>query len=349
MQTIICTVGTSLLSNASREIKSQVTREVLQGFISQAGEERASAETNSLKRILQDGDEVVFMYSETEEGALCAEALASYYQNNRKINARTRQVSGLSYAHRSFAMKGLKQLVDDIIDEIRKARSSGREPAVNATGGFKAEIAYATLVGLLFKVPVHYIHEKFQDIIEMPAVPVDWDYTMIAENEDFFEWLQRELRRKEKVENQLKVRPPALRQFLMEEDGYVVLSPTGEVYFQAYQDVKAAARPVLLSEKARKYYESLDGETKTAFARLLRRLGLDQMRASQSETKNKSDCLVYPQGNCKERIFYYEQDGRIYVCEIACHGDNYEHLLDNKGVYRDEYGGFQPWDAACGD
>lgn len=344
MQTIICTVGTSLLGNASREIKSEITREVLQGFISRVGEERASAETNSLKRILKDGDEVVFLYSETEDGALCAETLAAYYQRNRKINARTRQVRGLSYAHRSFALRGLKQLVDDIIDEIRRARREGREPTVNATGGFKAEIAYATLVGLLFKVPVHYIHEKFQDIIEMPAVPVDWDYTLIAEHEDFFNWLQKELRRTEKVENRLKGLPAALRQFLVEEDGYVMLSPAGEVYFQAYRDVKEAARPILLSEKARRYYEALSGEKKEAFDRVLNKLGLDQLRAAQSESKNKTDCLVFRQGDCKERVFYYEKEGQIFVCELACHGENYEHLLDNKRVYRDEYDGFELWD-----
>jgi len=72
-------------------------------------------------------------------------------------------------------MRGLRSLVATLISLIRKERAGGREVLVNATGGFKAEIAYATLVGLLFDVPVYYIHEAFQDIIEMPPTPIGWD------------------------------------------------------------------------------------------------------------------------------------------------------------------------------
>ena len=82
---------------------------------------------------------------------------------------------------------GLKSLVNMLIDEIRLAQAQGMETVINATGGFKAEIAYATLVGLLFKVSVYYIHEIFQDVITMPVTPIDWDYSLLAEYKEFLQ------------------------------------------------------------------------------------------------------------------------------------------------------------------
>ena len=43
-------------------------------------------------------------------------------------------------------------------------------------GRLDARSPDATLVGLLFDVPVYYIHEAFRDIIEMPPTPIGWDY-----------------------------------------------------------------------------------------------------------------------------------------------------------------------------
>lgn len=52
-------------------------------------------------------------------------------------------------------MRGLRSLVATLIDQIRQEKKQVREVLINATGGFNAEIAYATLVGLLFDVPVY--------------------------------------------------------------------------------------------------------------------------------------------------------------------------------------------------
>src|SRR5207302_378624 len=114
------------------------------------------------------------------------EALCRHYQDHHAILC---EVPDLNYTESRFKLRGLRSLVATLIDLIRRQRKEGREVHINATGGFKAEIAYATLVGLLFDVRVYYIHEAFHDIIEMPPTPISWDYSLLADHEDFFQWI----------------------------------------------------------------------------------------------------------------------------------------------------------------
>lgn len=68
---------------------------------------------------------------------------------------------------------------------VRQHKQQGQQVIINATGGFKAEIAYAVLIGQLFDVPVYYIHEMFRDIIEILPLPIQWDFSLLVNYEDF--------------------------------------------------------------------------------------------------------------------------------------------------------------------
>ncbi|MCS7008993.1 MAG: putative CRISPR-associated protein, partial [Chthoniobacterales bacterium] len=152
---ILTTVGTSLLINARRDGLVQ-DGEILE-YLKQ-DPQKASAETNSLSRILQPGDEIVLLHSDTPEGARAAELLEQYWEEQKIPCVRVR-IPGLAYEARGFVNHGLKNLVRTLAGEIRKARRRQFQAIINATGGFKAEIAYATALGLVYKVPVYYIHE----------------------------------------------------------------------------------------------------------------------------------------------------------------------------------------------
>jgi len=48
--------------------------------------------------------------------------------------------------------------------------------------------------------------------------------------------------------------------------------------------------------------------------------------------------LVFPKGHRDERVFYFEENGKIYVCELTRHSDkSYERAIEH-GVYRNHYG-----------
>lgn len=344
MRKILCTVGTSLLANCRREGGLDIDREKLLAFIRAKGEAYACAETNSLSRIMEAGDQVVFLYSQTEEGSLCADVLQRYYEK-KGVSSKTQEIKDLNYTHHTFARQGLKSFIDTLIKEIRLSRRMDIMPVINATGGFKAEIAYATLVGLIFKVPVYYIHEVFQDVIEMPSLPIDWDPDFFIENEDFFDWITKDFRRKEKVINRLKglaeEDAEKIKLFLEEdEEGYVTLSPAGTVYYEAFCDLRKEAGRVMISKKASDYYRELDSTVREIFLRLMKRLTIEQVRKSYSRSVSTSDCLDYPPSRgTKERIFFYNEEGNIYICELARHGDNYEDLLE-RGVKKENYSDF---------
>lgn len=350
MRTILVTVGTSLLSNAKRDLKVQhLSDQQLANYLRHTDAGKAAAETNSLSRLLQKGDHVIFLHSHTDEGKQCAEALQRHYEA-QGYGARLRDVPDLSYAESRFKMRGLRSLVATLIDLMRHERQQGRQVLINATGGFKAEIAYATLVGLLFDVPVYYIHEAFRDIIEMPPTPIGWDYTVVAECEDFFEWLESDLRPSAEVDVQLRGLPDEIRYeirlLLAEEEGYTLLSPTGEAFYEAYRERMRQAESVslLLSSAAQRTYSAADPSVRRRFDRALTKLRLHELRISQADRVRNCDCLVFPKGHRDERIFFFEdEDHTIRVCELALHSDqSYERLIA-RGVRRDDYQKFSPF------
>lgn len=233
-------------------------------------------------------------------------------------------------------MRGLRSLVSTLIKCIQEEKERGYEVLINATGGFKAEIAYAVLVGLLFDLPVVYIHERFRDIIEMPPVPITWDYSLFADHEDFFEWLESNLRSSKEVDGQLRGRPEELRMLLTEEEGYVLPSPAGEAFYRAFRQRMAEVESVkvLLSDKALQSYKRMDGQEQEQVRSYLRKLKLPEWRLRNSEQPANTDCLAAPRGHINLRMLYYEDEGDLKVCEILRH-DEYERLL-RRGISRSD-------------
>jgi putative CRISPR-associated protein (TIGR02619 family) len=352
MRTILATVGTSLLGNTRRDLQvEQPNTAQLANYLRHTGAVQASAETNALSRLIQAQDRIVFLCSQTPEGRQCAVALASHYRN-AGYETDMVEVPDLTYTESRFKMRGLQSLVATLIDQIRREKAQARQVLINATGGFKAEIAYATLVGLLFDVPVYYIHEAFRDIIEMPPTPISWDYSLLADYEEFFEWLSADLRPTPEADQRLRSLPGEVRLLLAEEDGFTLLSPAGEAFYEAYHDrlAQAATVPLLLSMQAWEAYRAAPPSTQRLFARTLHKLQMRELRLSGSDQVHNCDCRVFPKGPRAERLFYYEaEDGRVHVCELARHSDqSYERLMQS-GVWRENYQSFQPWHGDGGE
>ncbi len=345
MRTILTTVGTSLLTNAKRDLKvEKPDQQQLANYVRHTPPDKASAETNSLSRLLETGDRIVFLHSQTEEGEMCAQTLRRYYENEG-YSADLRGVPDLTYTESRFKMRGLRSLVATLIDLIRSERKQGRKALVNATGGFKAEIAYATLVGLLFDVPVYYIHEAFRDIIEMPPTPISWDYSLLADCEEFFEWVFESDRPTAEVDTRLRKLPSEVRLLLTEVGDVTILSPAGEAFYEAYLDrvQEAASVSVLLSSSARQSYTDAEPSVRELFDRALKKLRVRELRLSGSGRVRNCDCLVYPKGHRDERVFFFEaEDGSVRVCELARHSDrSYDELIE-RGVRGEAYADFQP-------
>jgi putative CRISPR-associated protein (TIGR02619 family) len=342
MQAIVTTVGTSLLKNAEHAGK----KSDLQNYLRYTEPEKASAETNSLGWLLREGDKIVFLHSQTEEGKRAAEALATFYKNSGYL-VELREVSDLQYRESRFKMRGLRALVAEMVRCIREERAAGREVIINATGGFKAEIAYATLVGLVFDVPVYYIHEAFKEIIELPPTPISWDFSLMDTYSDFFDWISADLRPTAEVDRRLRPLPDEVRLLLVEEEGYTMLSPAGEAFYEAFRARVEAQRPtpLFLHQRAVRAMNAAEPSIRNVLRERLKHLQNPERRRQNSHSVHGSDCLVYPSGHVAERILYYvDEQGNVRVCEVFWSHRDYETAL-TEGVYRLHYprDQFQEW------
>lgn len=80
-----------------------------------------------------------------------------------------------------FRTHGLRNLIRRAGEYIE--RFGGPEcAAIDATGGYKAQIAVAVVLGQVLSIPVMYKHERFPAIIEFPPLPIAFDYTVLGAN-----------------------------------------------------------------------------------------------------------------------------------------------------------------------
>jgi CRISPR/Cas system-associated protein Csm6 len=82
-----------------------------------------------------------------------------------------------------FKTHGLRNLVRKIGDYVQRFGGS-QYVTIDATGGYKAQIAIAVLMGQALDIPVFYKHERFPEIIDFPPLPISFDYDILAENAD---------------------------------------------------------------------------------------------------------------------------------------------------------------------
>jgi|APCry1669189070_1035195.scaffolds.fasta_scaffold08004_2 putative CRISPR-associated protein (TIGR02619 family) len=186
MQTVITTVGTSLLTNADQasiskrpwagwRFKSAYPPEaqVLE-WLKSADARQASAEIHTWYRlgILDNTSDVkvVLVSSQTPDGQYCANRLEEFAEF-RGIKVEKKPVEGLTYTDSETFNRGLSRLVRIIAESIRSSRREG-EVVIAATGGFKAEIAIANLVGTLLGTPVYYIYEQFEQLVKIEPIPI---------------------------------------------------------------------------------------------------------------------------------------------------------------------------------
>jgi putative CRISPR-associated protein (TIGR02619 family) len=113
---------------------------------------------------------VKLVHSQTPDGLFCAQCLNSFAAG-KGISSHTVQVNELTYSDSATFNRGLGRMVRVLAEEIRSGRQAG-EVSIAATGGFKAEIAVANLVGALLGVPVYYIYEQFKQLIRIEPVPI---------------------------------------------------------------------------------------------------------------------------------------------------------------------------------
>ncbi len=202
---ILCTVGTSLLARIRRErglgaADKPDYREILDELNRLSSNDRnCGAEINSLDSLFAKGKvgsqridppySLVFLASDTPDGEWTGRLLQAYWESGKRgikiESAAYETVEGLQPGDPNlFAREGLRNLVKLSCKHL--GEHAGKSRVINATGGYKAQISFAGLIGQTIGVPVIYLFETFPFCIEMPPMPVDFSRDLWLEHYDLF-------------------------------------------------------------------------------------------------------------------------------------------------------------------
>lgn len=189
--TLLCTVGTSLiypnLSNLSRDAapvlydafhQKEWANVARQLTALDPHEHVCGGEINSIQSLLDRGfvaaePRLIFLCSDTDEGRAIGETLVCYWRL-RGMDGSAVIIEFLQDDRPGeFFTRGLQALAREVCRTVRTY--SPENCAINATGGYKAQAAVAIMVGQALGIPVYYKHERLDDIIAIPPLPVALD------------------------------------------------------------------------------------------------------------------------------------------------------------------------------
>jgi len=259
---LICTVGTSLkgnLANAQDKTFAEMLRQgnvkgiALELSAIEADDRLTGAEINSITSIIKKGllsscEYLYLLLSDTDDGDLIGNILKAYYERHQNPcsfeHVQSIVIKGLSdqSPHR-FKTEGLRNLVKTIAEIVKK--HGAESVLINATGGYKAQISFAGMIGQALEIPVCYLFEKFSEVIELPPQPISLDLSFWLENASLFFDLAGDGVEKSPTEKDARF---ASLVDEIEEDGakLIGLSATGQLFHEMFQYRFQKQREMLL-------------------------------------------------------------------------------------------------------
>jgi len=232
---IITTTGTSLLTSWERANGGQGKTPDKHILLAALKEQVLNcAELASLSRLElnRQYDYVYLVSSDTGQGALCTEAIEGALNDDGFLYTESVIVKGLTKNVQDFETRGLPNLFERLA-EIRE-KHAGARLLINATGGFKAQTAYATFFGIVTGLEVVYMHEDFNSLITFPPMPVACDTNYVLQHQTRFGDILAATAKKE-ARRMIDDLPVDLRGFFKKENDRYVYSPIGR-FFVSFMD-----------------------------------------------------------------------------------------------------------------
>ena len=271
-QTLICTVGTSLFSsnlanlrpddpNPARRALAACYAEgdwiaVAEGLAAIPSTDRlCGAEINSLSSLFaHDAADpkanLFFCHSATTDGRAIAAILRDYYRRAGHAVVEAREIEGLQDVDpKLFRTKGLRNLAKVVCGIIRDRGASSC--AINATGGYKAQIATAVLMGQALGVPVYYKHERFDEIIAFPPMPVALNFEVWMRASGMLFALEREggtgpASLLDDLAGDAEMLESLVERVEIDGQAWIEMSPTGQIFHETFRERFRSSRDPIL-------------------------------------------------------------------------------------------------------
>jgi putative CRISPR-associated protein (TIGR02619 family) len=259
---LLCTVGTSLLNHdnfGGKRTQDGITDwNAISADLAETEPTNCAcgAEINSVASLISQeyvpGNAGIYLFhSDTEAGRQIANVLSAYYLSHGHSPVQAIPVIDLHDDDpKRFRTKGLRNLAKAICGKVRE--HSAPACAINATGGYKAQIAIAVLLGQTLSIPVYYMHERFSEIIPFPPMPVALDFQVWMRASGLLATLERDSTVSkalfmddwdEKYESLVNTES-------IDGTEYLELSPTGEIFHETFRERFRTARDQVLPPAA---------------------------------------------------------------------------------------------------
>lgn len=258
---LLCTVGTSLLNPANFGGKRTTDSTTSWSYVAndlvaaQPNERACGAEINSVASLVANGyashDAGVYLFhSDTHAGRQIATALRTYFNSRGHSPVEVVPIPDLQDDDpKRFRTKGLRNLAKAICGVVRN--HSAASCAINATGGYKAQIAVAVLLGQALGIPVYYMHERFSEIIPFPPLPVALDFQLWMRASGLLAALDREPQAKALFLDEWEEKYESLvNTESVDGTDYIELSPTGQIFHETFRERFRTERDQVLPSPA---------------------------------------------------------------------------------------------------
>jgi len=274
VDTLIATVGASLYVNISKddELKKlyeserleELAEKLLDPKIKQENERMLGAEINSVESIIKEGyiqerKNLYFFISDTKTGEKVGKLLEAYFKYSKDSSfekVEVKKIERLNDEKREdFKRYGLKNLVKSMSAILKE---HGPSTIINATGGYKAQIAFALALGQGMNIPVYYQFERFPTVIKLPPLPLSLDYKLYLDYLYFIDQFDDEgfIEYTPEIANQYKVLDERLTPLFdignLDNLKYIELNPMGQVFVESAKQFFNLTKKDQLSLKHRK-------------------------------------------------------------------------------------------------
>lgn len=220
---IIATVGISILTNferLQRENSDYADKHPEEMFelLKDDPDVNLGAEITGInnmiaRHIVDQPKNLYLITSGSERDKIASGLVKSYFEDVFTGEVETVRITELNPDKpEEFRDLGLRHLVKAMMSIIAKNNKNKSEFVINATGGYKAQVSFAGLVGQVLDIPVYYLFESFNEVIRLPHMPIALDRELWVNNQEFFNRIKTDGALKESVLDE------DVKQTLLEKD-----------------------------------------------------------------------------------------------------------------------------------
>jgi putative CRISPR-associated protein (TIGR02619 family) len=257
-------VGTSLLGNLERAKDPQLQKSINNNNPTMASKRLASfdpsdrtlgAEINSVYSILNQNylsekKNLCLLRSDTDSGDFVSRILEQYFQTGPMAfdQVKRTKVHGLTDNDpERFRREGLRSLVRLVAEIVN--RTGNNRIVINATGGYKAQISFAGMIGQALEIPVCYMFEGFTKVIQLPPQPISLDFTFWMDNVDTFFALSQDNAYQDPTQDDPRF-ASLVESVDLDGTTFSVLSPVGQLFHESFRYRFALQRQNMLPEQS---------------------------------------------------------------------------------------------------